>query len=42
MGYQPGPRFKKILGYLKDLRLDNPALEPEEAAVLVKKRFPAR
>jgi len=40
MGYKPGPQFKKILSYLKNLRLDNPAVEPEEAAELVKKKFP--
>jgi tRNA nucleotidyltransferase (CCA-adding enzyme) len=40
MGYKPGPRFKKILMYLKNIRLDNLALEPEEAAALVKKKFP--
>lgn len=40
MGYTPGPRFKEILIYLKNLRLDNPALKPEEATVLVKKKFP--
>jgi tRNA nucleotidyltransferase (CCA-adding enzyme) len=40
MGYKPGPQFKKILNYLKNLRLDNPAVEPEEAAELVKKKFP--
>ena len=40
MGYKPGPRFKKILTYLKNIRLDNPSLEPEEAAALVKKKFP--
>jgi tRNA nucleotidyltransferase (CCA-adding enzyme) len=40
MGYKPGPRFKKILVYLKNIRLDNLAQGPEEAAVLVKKKFP--
>jgi tRNA nucleotidyltransferase (CCA-adding enzyme) len=40
MGYSPGPRFKKILKYLKNIRLDNLALEPEEAAALMKKKFP--
>lgn len=40
MGYKPGPRFKKILMYLKNIRLDNLALGPEEAAALVKKKFP--
>ena len=40
MGYKPGPQFKKILMYLKNIRLDNLELSPEEAAVLVKKKFP--
>jgi tRNA nucleotidyltransferase (CCA-adding enzyme) len=40
MGYEPGPRFKKILTYLKNLRLDNLAMEPEEAAQRLKKKFP--
>jgi tRNA nucleotidyltransferase (CCA-adding enzyme) len=40
MGYEPGPRFKKILTYLKNLRLDNLAMEPEEAAKRLKKKFP--
>ncbi len=40
MGYKPGPRFKKILMYLKNLRLDNLDMEPEEATELVKKKFP--
>ena len=40
MGYKPGPRFKKILMYLKNIRLDNLALGPEEAAALVQKKFP--
>lgn len=40
MGYKPGPQFKKILMYLKNIRLDNLALEQEEAAELVKKKFP--
>jgi len=40
MGYEPGPRFKKILTYLKNLRLDNPAMEPAEAAQRLKKKFP--
>ncbi|MCP4341451.1 MAG: CBS domain-containing protein [Desulfobulbaceae bacterium] len=40
MGYKPGPRFKKILMYLKNLRLDNLDLAPEKAAVLLKKKFP--
>ncbi|MGB3209722.1 MAG: CBS domain-containing protein [Desulforhopalus sp.] len=40
MGYKPGPRYKKILMYLKNIRLDNLALAPEEAAALVKKKFP--
>ena len=40
MGYKPGPRFKKILVYLKNIRLDNLAQGPEEAAALVKKKFP--
>lgn len=39
MGYTPGPQFKKILSYLKNLRLDNPQIEPEKAAELVKKKF---
>ncbi len=42
MGYKAGPRFKKILSYLKDMQLDNPALDAEAAAVLVKKKFPRR
>lgn len=40
MGYNPGPQFKEILKYLKDIRLDNLAQGSEEAAVLVKKKFP--
>ena len=40
MGYKPGPQFKKILLYLKNIRLDNLELSPEEAATLVKKKFP--
>jgi tRNA nucleotidyltransferase (CCA-adding enzyme) len=40
MGYTPGPQFKEILSYLKNLRLDNPEIEPKEAAELVKKKFP--
>jgi len=40
MGYKPGPRFKNILTYLKNLRLDNLALTSEEAAELVQKKFP--
>jgi len=40
LGYKPGPQFKKILMYLKNLRLDNPVLGPEEAAALVKKKYP--
>jgi len=40
LGYKPGPRFKKILLYLKNIRLDNLDLGPEEAAELVKKKFP--
>ncbi len=40
MGYRPGPRFKKILAYLKNIQLDNLAEGPEEAAALVKKKFP--
>jgi tRNA nucleotidyltransferase (CCA-adding enzyme) len=40
MGYEPGPRFKKILTYLKNLRLDNLTMEPEEAAQRLKKKFP--
>ncbi len=42
MGYQAGPQFKKILSYLKNMQLDNPALDPEEAAALVQKKFPRR
>ena len=42
LGYRAGPQFKKILSYLKDLQLDNPALDPEEAAALVQKKFPRR
>lgn len=40
MGYTPGPQFKKILLYLKNIRLDNLALNQEEAAAMVKKKFP--
>ncbi|TKB23792.1 CBS domain-containing protein [Desulfopila sp. IMCC35006] len=40
MGYSPGPQFKQILSYLKDMQLDNPTLRPEDAAVLVEKKFP--
>jgi tRNA nucleotidyltransferase (CCA-adding enzyme) len=40
MGYTPGPQFKKILSYLKNLCLDNPEIEPEEAAERVKRQFP--
>ena len=40
MGYKPGPRFKKILLYLKNIRLDNLEMGPEEATILVKKKFP--
>ncbi len=40
MGYKPGPEFKKILLYLKNIRLDNLELSPEEAATLVKEKFP--
>ncbi len=39
MGYTPGPQFKEILSYLKNLRLDNPQIEPEKAAELVQKKF---
>ena len=42
MGYRPGPQFKKILSYLKDMQLDNPAMGPEEATALVQKKFPRR
>jgi tRNA nucleotidyltransferase (CCA-adding enzyme) len=40
LGYQPGPQFKKILKYLKNLQLDNLNIGPEEAVELVKKKFP--
>jgi tRNA nucleotidyltransferase (CCA-adding enzyme) len=40
LGYKPGPQFKKILKYLKNLQLDNLAMGPEEASELVKKKFP--
>lgn len=40
LGYKPGPQFKKILTYLKNLQLDNLEMGPEEAAELVKKKFP--
>jgi tRNA nucleotidyltransferase (CCA-adding enzyme) len=40
MGYSPGPQFKKILKYLKNIRLDNLELSQEEAAELVQKKFP--
>ncbi len=40
MGYKPGPQFKKILNYLKDIRLDDLAQGPKEAAALVKRKFP--
>ncbi len=40
MGYKPGPQFKKILTYLKNIQLDNLVQGPEEAAALVKKKFP--
>ncbi len=42
MGYRAGPQFKKILGYLKDMQLDNPEMGSEEAAALVLKKFPRR
>jgi len=40
MGYQPGPRFKKILQYLKNLRLDDPTLSREKTTTLIQKKFP--
>jgi tRNA nucleotidyltransferase (CCA-adding enzyme) len=40
LGYKPGPQFKKILKYLKNLQLDNLDMGPEEASELVKKKFP--
>jgi tRNA nucleotidyltransferase (CCA-adding enzyme) len=40
LGYKPGPQFKKILKYLKNLQLDNLNMGPEEAASLVKKKYP--
>ncbi len=42
IGYRPGPQFKKILSYLKNMQLDNPAMGVEEATVLVQKKFPLR
>ncbi len=40
MGYKPGPQFKKILTYLRNIQLDNLVQGPEEAATFVKKKFP--
>jgi tRNA nucleotidyltransferase (CCA-adding enzyme) len=40
LGYKPGPQFKKILKYLKNLQLDNLGIGQEEASELVKKKFP--
>ena len=40
LGYNPGPQFKKILLYLKNLQLDNLDMGQEEAVKLVKEKFP--
>ncbi|SDO75314.1 CBS domain-containing protein [Desulforhopalus singaporensis] len=40
LGYTPGPRFKKILDYLKNCRLDGLAASSEQEILLVTKKFP--
>jgi tRNA nucleotidyltransferase (CCA-adding enzyme) len=40
MGYQPGPRFKKILTFLKNARLDNLVCDKKEEVALLRRNFP--
>ena len=40
MGYQPGPRFKEILGAVEDAQLDGQVRTKEDAVALVQLEFP--
>jgi len=40
-GYEPGPRFKEILGMVEDAQLEGRLASHEEAMDLVKHEFPS-
>lgn len=40
LGYKPGPKFKTILNYLKNARLDEKTKNKEEELALLQRKFP--